>query len=104
MYFGSKLSKSRSRFSLQHSCHPRSISGRKTDEIETERRAKVKKGLYLIAIFKTIGICGLMSVASYAQEPRLTEVNGQVGIVSGIGTHGSFGSGVGVALTSRVLG
>jgi len=64
----------------------------------------VKKGLYLIAIFKTIVICGLMSVASYAQEPRLTEVNGQVGIVSGIGTHGSFGSGVGVALTSRVLG
>jgi Outer membrane protein beta-barrel domain len=54
--------------------------------------------------FKTIVACFVMAAACYAQEPRLVEVNGQVGLVSGIGTHGSFGGGMGVALTPRVLG
>jgi opacity protein-like surface antigen len=48
--------------------------------------------------------CIVMSTASYGQEPRAVEINGQLGVVSGIGTHGSFGGGLGVALTPSVLG
>jgi len=54
--------------------------------------------------FGAIVICLVMSAASYAQEPREIEANAQVGIVSGIGTHGSFGGGIGVALTPRIQG
>jgi Outer membrane protein beta-barrel domain len=57
-----------------------------------------------MAAFKTIVACIVMVAASYAQEPRLVEANAQVGLVSGIGTHGSFGGGIGVALMPRVLG
>ena len=57
-----------------------------------------------MTVFKVIVACIAMSAASYAQEPRLVEANAQVGIVSGIGTHGSFGGGIGVALSPRVLG
>ncbi len=53
---------------------------------------------------KAIVLCILMSRVSYAQEPRQMEANAQVGIVSGIGTHGSFGGGLGVALNPRFLG
>ena len=49
-------------------------------------------------------LCVGMSAASYAQEPRQMEANAQVAIVSGIGTHGSFGGGMGVALAPRVRG
>jgi hypothetical protein len=48
--------------------------------------------------------CIVMSTPSYGQEPREMEANAQVGIVSGIGTHGSFGGGFGVALMPRVRG
>ena len=54
-------------------------------------------------VFKAIVICLVMSAASYAQEPTV-EANAQFGIVSGIGTHGSFGGGVAVPLRPRVLG
>src|SRR5215510_12921591 len=57
-----------------------------------------------MAVCKAVVVCMVMAAASYAQEPRLTEANAQLGIVSGIGTHGSFGGGLGVALTPRVLG
>src|SRR5262245_42080703 len=55
-------------------------------------------------VFGAIVICVAMSAASYAQEPRQIEADAQVGIVSGIGTHGSFGGGIGVELTPRILG
>jgi Outer membrane protein beta-barrel domain len=57
-----------------------------------------------MAAFKAVVACVLVSAACYAQEPRLVEANAQVGIVSGIGTHGSFGGGMGLELTPRVLG
>ena len=49
-------------------------------------------------------VCVAVSATSYAQEPRDVEANVQVGVVSGIGTHGSFGGGIGVGLTPRILG
>src|SRR5262249_50791457 len=70
-----------------------------------ERRAKVKTIRDCsMTVCTAIVICVVMSTASYAQEPRQIEANAQFGIVSGIGTHGSFGGGLAAALTPRVLG
>ncbi len=55
-------------------------------------------------MFTAIVVCVVMSARSYAQEPRQMEANAQLGIGSGIGTHGSFGGGMGVALTPRIRG
>jgi hypothetical protein len=55
-------------------------------------------------VFVAVVLCVVVSAAVYAQEPRQIEADAQVGLVSGIGTHGSFGGGLGVALTPRVLG
>ena len=55
-------------------------------------------------VLTALVVCIGMSAASYAQEPREIEANAQVGIVSGIGTHGSFGGGMGVALAPRIRG
>jgi hypothetical protein len=49
-------------------------------------------------------VCVVLSSPSYGQEPREMEANVQVGMVSGIGTHGTFGGGFGVGLAPRVLG
>jgi opacity protein-like surface antigen len=57
----------------------------------------------LVLVFKVVG-CMVLSTVSYGQELRLVEANAQFGIVSGIGTHGSLGGGIGVAVTPRVLG
>jgi opacity protein-like surface antigen len=59
-----------------------------------------KSRLCVIAVMAV----GVLPAASFAQEPRPIEANAQVGIVTGIGTHGSFGGGLGVALTPRILG
>jgi len=55
-------------------------------------------------IFWAIVACLITSTPSYAQEPRRVELNAQLGIVSGLGTHGSFGGGVGMDLTRRIRG
>ena len=57
-----------------------------------------------MSVLAAVLVCVAMSAASYAQEPRDVEANVQIGVVSGIGTHGSFGGGIGVGLTPRILG
>lgn len=61
-------------------------------------------GCSSMQVFRVLVACLAMSAAAYAQESRQIEANAQVGIVSGIGTHGSFGAGISTPLAERVLG
>jgi hypothetical protein len=58
------------------------------------------RGVILIVI---IGLLA-MSAPAYAQlEKGQLEVTGQIGLVSGIGTHGAFGGSVGAGLSPNVV-
>jgi hypothetical protein len=57
-----------------------------------------------VTVFRIMVVCLVMSGTSYAQESREVEANAQVGIVSGIGTHASFGGNIGMALGPRIRG
>src|SRR5262249_10388269 len=56
--------------------------------------------LFVITAFAMI-----TSVASYGQGivPGNVEVNGHLGVVSGIGSHGSFGGSIGTPITDHVI-
>ena len=74
-----------------------------TTKLKREESANENNPVLFNGGFKTIVACIVMAAASYAQEPRLVEANAQVGLVSGIGTHGSFGGGIGVGVDARVF-
>jgi hypothetical protein len=58
------------------------------------------RGVILIVISALL----VMSASAYAQvEKGQLEVTGQIGFVSGIGTHGAFGGSVGTGLSDNVL-
>jgi hypothetical protein len=44
-----------------------------------------------------------MSIASYGQSVGNLEVTGNLGVVSGIGSHGSFGGSVGAPITDHLI-
>src|SRR5215813_909912 len=56
----------------------------------------------LIVMMALIAATG---IASYGQnsEPRSMEVTGHLGIISGIGSHGSFGGSIGGPITDRLI-
>jgi hypothetical protein len=54
--------------------------------------------LALIAVFVAI-----TSIASYAQGLGNFEVTGHLGVVSGIGSHGSFGGSVGAPISDHLI-
>src|SRR5215831_4924748 len=57
-----------------------------------------------IALIATVGLF-VMTGLGYGQDMQKgqIEATGQIGFVSGIGTHGAFGGSVGAALNERVL-
>src|SRR5207237_633578 len=58
----------------------------------------------MLCLIATIGLF-LMTGLVYGQEMQKgqIEATGQIGLVSGIGTHPAFGASVGTALNDRVL-
>ena len=53
----------------------------------------------------TMALIGVAGIASYGQKgiPTNLEVTGHLGMVTGIGSHGSFGGSVGGPVTDRLL-
>ncbi len=65
-------------------------------------RLKVVKALGCLAVTMTCVVS--MSAASYGQSlPSQVEVTGHLGIVSGIGSHGSFGGSLGVPVSNKIM-
>src|SRR5690349_24305821 len=56
-------------------------------------------------LFAIAALTVISSVASFGQGlvPGSVEVTGHLGIVSGIGSHGSFGGSIGTPITDRML-
>jgi hypothetical protein len=63
-----------------------------------------------LKIFETLGRLAMMlafvvvaSIGAYGQGIGNMEVTGNLGIVSGIGSHGSFGGSIGAPITDRLI-
>src|SRR5207249_4566911 len=71
---------------------------------DRRKRMSTKHSIWTQVLRISVG-CLLTAGMAFGQgiEKGQVEATGQLGLVSGIGTHGSFGASIGSAVTDRVI-